>query len=40
VHFDVGDDRSIRRLVNWTWKLRYSGLPAMETLAETLDYDF
>ncbi|VGO19056.1 ISL3 family transposase [Pontiella sulfatireligans] len=27
----------IRRLVNWIWKLRYSGFPAMETLAETLD---
>ena len=27
----------IKRLVDWIWKLRYSGFPAMETLAETLD---
>ncbi len=27
----------IKRLLNWIWKLRYSGLPAMETLANTLD---
>ena len=27
----------IKRLINWIWKLRYSGLPALETLAETLD---
>jgi transposase len=27
----------IKRLVDWIWKLRYCGFPAMETLAETLD---
>jgi len=27
----------IKQLVNWIWKLRYCGFPAMETLAETLD---
>jgi len=27
----------IKRLVDWIWKLRYSGFPAMETLAKTLD---
>ena len=27
----------IKRLLDWIWKLRYSGLPAMETLAETLN---
>lgn len=27
----------IKRLLDWIWKLRYSGLPAMETLADTLD---
>ncbi len=27
----------IKRLLDWIWKLRHSGLPAMETLAETLD---
>ena len=27
----------IKRLIDWIWKLRYSGFPAMETLAETLD---
>lgn len=27
----------IRRLLDWIWKLRYSGLPPMETLADTLD---
>jgi len=27
----------IKHLVDWIWKLRYSGFPAMETLARTLD---
>lgn len=27
----------IKRLLNWIWRLRYSGSPAMQTLADTLE---
>jgi len=27
----------IKQLIDWIWKLRYSGFPAMETLSKTLD---
>ena len=27
----------IKRLIDWIWKIRYSGFPAMQTLAKTLD---